>query len=243
MDKLLCSYCKKTFSRQSCLTKHINSICPVLRTELTVKCSELEIDNKKLKNIIDEQKQTIAALREENASLKEQFELKIELARKDAKLEVSERRVEKLENHILKENSKPRTSNVTLNIAPYNFSADQIQEICNQYTVDDLNSGPEATYEFITEKHLKDPDGRPRLKCTDAARKTFITIKEDGTKEVDVGGQKIVKALRKPMQRAVIKACDSISEITDQQFREKLAPHHRALEPSRLTRRLSADFK
>lgn len=259
-----CTSCKKIFASSTTLRNHVNNYCHVLREAMKQKCAELklkvedlEVEIKILKKISLEKDTQIESLAKTTQdkdelilSLKEKLiraETGKEIARKDGELETTrtfmqetKEHAEKLENHILRENSKPR-NNITINLSPYDFSPESIQAVCAQYTAEDFLKGPEATYKFILEKHMKD-NGRPRIKCTDPSRKVFRGVKTDGTEYTDVGGRKLVTAVAAPMKRAVKNAGGSIETLTDEEYCKKVSSHHRVLEPSRLTKRFAVDL-
>jgi len=222
MEKFVCKFCDKKYTRPYSLKVHLNTSCIVFAqkkreeedafTALKLRVEELECEN--------------AFLRERLAD-----------AEKRELLEAKER-AQKLENHILKESSKPRT-NITMNLAPY-CSTEELVEICEQYTVDHFIEGPEATYRFLLENCLK-KDGVPRVKCTDPSRRVFRGVK-NGEPFIDIGGKKITTDVSKPLKSAIKVVSNKVDDLEDYDWAKKTSSHYRALESSRLSKRLVQDF-
>lgn len=82
-------------------------------------------------------KETEKQLRQEVESLKRKLEVaestvqmrEVMIAHKQGCLETTTKHAEKLENHILKENSKPR-NNITINLAPFDLTEEKATQIC-----------------------------------------------------------------------------------------------------------------
>lgn len=162
-----------------------------------------------------------------------------------ARLETTTKHAEKLENHILKENSKPR-NNITINMAPYDLTEELATRICEGYTIEHFKQGPEATYNFLLQNYLKTEDGRLKLKCTDMSRQVFKGIREDGTEFTDVGAICVKNTGVKPLKKAVINSGDKLLQEEDIELdflNKKTSSHFRVLEKSRLGKKLAGDLK
>lgn len=241
--RIVCEFCGRTLDRSNSLKKHLTT--KICKTAQTLTLSIKNVNDSKLvdKETIESLREQIQTLTIENIKLKEElYKFKIKSTVEEAKLEITKERADRLEQHILTENSKPRTSNnITMNMAPY-CSQDEIKEICKRYTVEHFNGGPEATYKFLLENCFRDEDGRPRVKCTDSSRRVFKGVKKSGGSFVDVGGQTIAKDVGRPMKNAVRDAANQIQDETDEVWCQKTTSHYRALEPTRLSKRLARDL-
>lgn len=230
METPTCHLCNRTFARPSGLNVHLKGRCLVQKQQQAAADEQARI-------LMDGEN---ARLKEENVRYREEnIKLRIQLEF----LTKVEARADKLENHILQENSKPR---VMINLAPYDI--DHVKRICETYTTEDFNRGPEATYDFLLKKCLTADDGRKLLKCTDTARHIFKGVKNDGTEFIDVGGSRLECEIVKPLKRAVKKAGDQLYDIDlDEEdcrdIERRAKSHNRALEPARIKRRLAGDLR
>lgn len=258
MKKIVCESCGKEYARADSLRRHLDKqkMC-VKAKELENKVKVLEVANSSAQVLIDENtslKEQLSVLKEEKRatadtieqlskeiiSLKERIESEKAQASLEAKLELTKERADKLENHILRENSKPR--NMTLNLAPY-FTPEDALCIAEEYTVAHFLDGPKATYNFALERILKDETGRPRVKCTDSSRRIFKGIKASGETFTDVGGHRIAEDVARPMKSAVRSAANQLhEELDDRTWADKMSSHCRALEPARLSKKLAKDL-
>lgn len=262
--KFICELCSKNFTRAYTLNVHMKTTCPIFREQqqqsvilikeneqrilfLEEKMDELSSDNSSKNLIISKLESEINALRsinrvyeEEINNLKEKIEVERTQASLEAKLELTKERADRLEHHILAENSKPRNV-FNLNLAPYH-TPEEFDKICESYTAEHFNQGPEATYKFLLNNCFKDDEGKPRIKCTDSSRRIFKGIK-NGVPFVDVGGTKIAKDVSRPIKGAVRKVANQIHDDVDVcEWTKKTSSHYRALEQARLSKRLAKDL-
>lgn len=246
MEKLTCEKCRVNFSHKSSLTKHIRYSCKVQRQEINDELMELreyktklEIEKKHTKDLANK----LASKEAECKKFSNRcIELEKELAFKEGLTKHLEQQTSRFENHIFQENSKPR--NITVNLAPYNLNPEVCKRICESYTTEHFRRGPDATYEFVLQNHLTDEGGRRRLACTDVARQIFKGTKEDGTEFTDVGGTRVLSDVVKPLKSAIRRAGDDLSKtLDDDGIESRKKSHYRALEPSRLGKRLAGDLR
>lgn len=232
-----CQACGKTMSSKSNLKRHVNT-CSEIRKQMTNQIAQFELIKEETVNL----RSKVGTLTEENALLREKI----------AYLEGQLVGAKTLQDHILEENKKPRTVNTTnikaknVNLAPYDLTRASVDAICREYTAEHFNQGPEATYRFILDKHLTDPDGTRRVACSDIARLIFKGVFEDGTEFIDVGGDKIYNEVVAPMRRAVQRAGMHYQEdkdISDDALEGRQRVHRRVLEPARIKKRLAGDLR
>lgn len=247
---IICELCKKSVGHATSLKRHQGTkICQNVRDmikslrkddktiidTLTARVDELERESLLKNEQIRQLKNQL-----ENAKAQATLETKLELAQ--VAIEKTEERASRLEQHILRENSKPRSSgNITMNLAPL-CSQDELEKICAGYTVDHFNGGPEATYQFLLKNCLTDSEGNPRIKCTDTSRRVFKGRSSTGEPFVDVGGKKIAKNVSKPIKSAIRTASNQIDDIEEYSITTKASSHYRSIEPARLSRRLAQDL-
>ena len=239
-----CEICNQKFTRQGNLTKHINKFCwkneqQQLLNELTIVKNQL-IEAQQYKIQLEQVQKELEFLQLE---LKHQNDNRaIELKYQSENVIRTEARALKFEDHILRENCKPR--NVIINnLAPYNLTAELSAQICERYTEEHFKAGPDATYEFLMNNHLTDDNGRRRLACVDVGRQIFKGKKEDGSEFTDVGATRVINDVVKPLKAAIHRAGNVLyDELDDELIEKKKKNHYRSLEPKRLKKKLAGDL-
>lgn len=191
----ICPKCNKVFLRASSIGPHLKNSCIAIKTGLfeTVQNLKNELKNSKesIELIHQHYREEINSLKESNLRELNSLEEKCRHEFCDYK----DHKLDKYENHILKEkninitNTSNNTTN-NLNLAPYILTRELLKEICKTYTFEHFGRGPNATYNFVADRVLRDLNGIPRIKCTDTDRKMFKGICSDGEEFVDIGGKK-----------------------------------------------------
>ena len=178
----------------------------------------------------------------------ELFQVQKQLAYKEGKethLTHIETQANMLQAHILKENSKPRTVNNIINLAPYP-SSPVIAKTCEKYTSEHFLAGPESTRKFIKEELLTDKDGRHPIVCTDVARGIFKGKTEDGTEIVDVGGKRLQKDFINPLKKTIRNTSKNLEiegDWDEDELEAKTASHMRALAHKPLIKHLAGELR
>ena len=250
-----CDKCHITFTLKKNLQRHQKYSCKVM---INAMIDELEILKNKY-NALKEQYETIVAehnqqignLQKEHDQTQRQVEqeykqeiaiLREELAYKSGEQKHLKEQTQRYEQHLFKENSKPR---ITINnVAPYNMTPELATKICEKYTVDHFLQGPECTYRYMLDNHLTDTEtGKKLLVCTDIARSIFKGIDTNGVEFTDVGAERVLSDVVRPLKIAINKAGNDLYDIKDDDFIQgKRKSHYRILEPRRLKKKLSGDL-
>ena len=179
----------------------------------------------------------------------ELFQVQKQLAYKEGKethLTHIETQAGILQAHILKENSKPRTTvNNIINLAPYPSSPDIVKS-CEGYTSEHFLAGPESTRNFVKDKLLTNDKGEHYVVCTDVARGIFKGKTEDGTEIVDVGGKRLQKDFINPLKKTIRNTSKNLeieADWDEEELEAKTVSHMRALAPKTLTKRLAGELR
>ena len=237
-----CCYCHKTLSRRDALLRHQKVCSQKEVSELTQKLAEKDAELENMRTIIA---QKLEELTTSKACI---HELELKLAYKEG-IEVHTAHIEAqanlLQAHILKENSKPRTTNNIVNLAPYPNSPTWATEKSKEYTVEEFLAGPSASYKFMKEKLLTDEQGRKIAVCTDYSRQVFKGISEDGAEIIDKGGLRLQKNVIAPFKKVVKKVGTKLQEENDDNYDEiedKTRAHMSALAHKTLIKRLAGEL-
>lgn len=258
----ICADCLKTLATKSSLTRHRKQCISAQLaknnlenkiTELTIEIDKLnqtiitlstDLENSLASNI--ELKERINVLESEAKYQKEIFQLEKQLAYKEGEESQIKPQLDRLQKHILKENSKPRiTNNVINNLATYPTSP-VIQQVVRDYTEEHFLAGPECTHEFLRDKLLTDEEGKRRVACTDIARNIFKGKTEDGAEIVDVGGKRLQKDIINPLKKTIRKTSKNLESSGDwdeEELEAKTASHMRALASKNVTKRLAGELR
>lgn len=240
MDNTTCQYCKKVLARRDSMLRHqktCNQRKTYEREQQLVELNELRALNNQLEARIHELEIT---------HREEIFELQRQLAYKEGKEVQLEAQANLLQAHILKENSKPRTTNNNIvNLAPYPSSPTWATEKSKEYTVEQFLAGPSASYKFIKEKLLTDEQGRKIAICTDYARQVFRGVDKDGAEVIDKGGLHMQKNVIAPFKKVVKNIGTTLQEENDDEYDEiedKTRAHMSALARKPLAKHLASEL-
>jgi hypothetical protein len=226
MEKLICEFCKKEFSRKDNLITHQKKSCKKHNCKI---CGKTELTEEEFKLHTHSANEIEDKVEELETKIKDKVE-ELEVKIKD-KVEELESKIKDYEEKIFAIASKPQTINTTMNnnniriekLQPLIIHQSHMMKVVEEkYNYDYWNSGQSGVANFAHDHFLLDDNGKSKYICTDISRGAFHFKNKEGSVIKDIGSKQLTNKLAKAIIPKSIKIHAEKTKEAEDEIQKKV---------------------